>query len=280
MQDLQRQTIGWVGLGRIGKPMAKALSADGCKLSVFDINPAARDALSADAIKVGKSVEDVATKASAVILCVSDAMAVEEVAFGPRGVVRSALPGTILIDHSSTHPHLTQQFAQRAAEIGLHWVDAPISGGPAGAEARTLAAWLGGDEGTCGKASQIIKSYCSKVHYMGPSGNGQIAKSCNQLIVANTIAIWSEMLAFARSSNLDLHRLIDTLAGSSADSTIRKTFAHGLADGKFPELSTRNMVKDLEIISDLAGPEISLPHSTLSLASFREGIFRSYSRRN
>lgn len=274
MLDLRGEIIGWVGLGRIGKPMAQALIADGCKLSVFDINAVARDTLSADAIKVGKSAEDVATNASAVLFCVSDAKAVEDVAFGPRGIVRSALPGTILIDHSSTHPSLTRQFAQRAAGLGLHWVDAPISGGPAGAEARTLAAWLGGDEDICGRATQIIKSYCSKVHYMGLSGNGQIAKSCNQAIVANTIAIWSEMLAFARSTNLDLHRLIDTLAGSSADSTIRKAFAHGLADGQFPELSTRNMIKDLEILSDLAGPETSLPHATLSLASFRKGICR------
>ncbi len=273
MQLKQARAIGWIGLGRIGKPMVETLIADGHRLKVFDIDPGARNRLSGVAQEIGLSASDVARDAATVIFCVSDAKAVEDVAFGPQGIAKSAHMGTVLIDHSSTHPAVTREFARKASELGLHWVDAPISGGPPGAEARRLAAWLGGDENVCQKAAGIIKAYCSNISYMGPSGSGQAAKSCNQAIVANTIAIWSEMLAFAQASGLELHKLIGTLAGSSADSAIRKTFAHGLADGEFPELSTRNMIKDLEILVDLAGSaNIELPHSALSLDAFRAGI--------
>src|ERR1700749_4939987 len=97
-----------------------------------------------------------------------------------------------------------------------------------------------------------MAAYAGRIHDMGPSGSGQIAKSCNQVIVANTIAIWAEMLDYAAANGLDPSALIDTLEGSGADSGVRRTFAKGMAKGSFPALSTRNMLKDLGIVADLA----------------------------
>jgi 3-hydroxyisobutyrate dehydrogenase-like beta-hydroxyacid dehydrogenase len=111
---------------------------------------------------------------------------------------------------------------------------------------------------------------------MGGSGSGQTAKSCNQVIVANTVAIWAEMLAYAAGNGLDPEVLIDTLEGSGADSGVRRTFAKGMANGTFPELSTRNMIKDLGIITDMASKMgLPMPISSMALNHFKRGITQS-----
>lgn len=108
---------------------------------------------------------------------------------------------------------------------------------------------------------------------MGPSGSGQVAKSCKQTIVTNTIAVWAEVLEYAASQRLDLANLIESLAHSTADSSIRQAFAQDLALGRFPDLSSRNMIKELEIITDRAGKaHVGMPHGELTLKAFRSGI--------
>jgi 3-hydroxyisobutyrate dehydrogenase-like beta-hydroxyacid dehydrogenase len=201
---------------------------------------------------------------------------VERAAFGVDGAACQASSCAVLIDHSTTHPELTRAMSRRAEELGLCWVDAPVSGGIAAAKNGTLAAWLGGRREDADRARAFIAAYAGRINYMGHSGSGQTAKSCNQVIVANTIAVWAEMLAYAVSNGLDPEALIDTLEGSGADSGVRRTFARGMANGIFPELSTRNMVKDLGIITDLAGKTgVSMPISSIALQRFRRGITRS-----
>jgi len=150
-----------------------------------------------------------------------------------------------------------------------------VSGGIAAAKNGTLAAWLGGRREDGDAAQPYIETYAKRINYMGPSGSGQTAKSCNQVIVANTIAIWAEMLAYAVANDLDPLALIDTLEGSGADSGVRRTFAKGMANGAFPALSTRNMIKDLQVIADLAGQSgVPMPMSSLALEQFQRGIAR------
>jgi 3-hydroxyisobutyrate dehydrogenase-like beta-hydroxyacid dehydrogenase len=267
--------LAWIGLGRIGAPMAGRLVAEGYRLSVFDIVPEAMDALVAAGALAARSPGEAAIGAEAVFFCVSDGEAVESAALGPDGVVSRASPDVLLIDHSTTHPELTRELSRRAGERGLHWVDAPVSGGILAAKNGNLAAWLGGRRETADRARTFIEAYAKRINYMGSSGSGQTAKSCNQVIVANTIAIWAEMLAYAVSNGLDPLALIDTLEDSGADSGVRRTFAKGMVNGSFPELSTRNMIKDLTIVADLAtksGAEI--PISTLALEHFKRGIVR------
>jgi 3-hydroxyisobutyrate dehydrogenase-like beta-hydroxyacid dehydrogenase len=269
--------LAWIGLGRIGAPMAERLVVAGYRLSVFDVVPAAMDALVAIGARAATSPADAAAEAQAVCFCVSDGEAVERAAFGPDGAAAKAAKGTLLIDHSTTHPELTRAMSRRAEGIGLCWVDAPISGGTAAAKNGVLAAWLGGRREDADRAQAVIAAYAGRISYMGNSGSGQTAKSCNQVIVANTIAIWAEMLAYAVGNGLDPEQLIDTLEGSGADSGVRRTFAKGMAAGVFPELSTRNMIKDLGIITDLASKSnVPMPMSSIALAHFRRGIMRSH----
>ncbi len=207
--------------------------------------------------------------------CVSDGEAVESAAFGIDGVAAHASKGVLLIDHSTTHPELTRALARRAEGLGFCWVDAPVSGGIAAAKNGTLAAWLGGRREDAERARSFVAAYAGRINYMGTSGSGQAAKSCNQVIVANTIAIWAEMLAYAVGNGLDPLTLIDTLEGSGADSGVRRTFAKGMANGIFPELSTRNMIKDLGIITDMAyKSKVPMPISSMALEHFRRGITR------
>jgi 3-hydroxyisobutyrate dehydrogenase-like beta-hydroxyacid dehydrogenase len=265
--------LAWIGLGRIGAPMAERLVAAGYCLSVFDIVPGTMDGLVAIGAQAAASPGDAAAGAQAVMFCVSDGEAVESVAFGPDGVAAQASKGTLLIDHSTTHPELTRAMSRRAEGLGLCWVDAPVSGGIAAAKNGALAAWLGGGSDHAEQARTFIAAYAGRINYMGPSGSGQTAKSCNQVIVANTIAIWAEMLAYAAANGLDPEALIDTLEGSGADSGVRRTFAKGMANGAFPELSKRNMIKDLGIVADLADRAgVPMPISSMALEHFKRGI--------
>jgi 3-hydroxyisobutyrate dehydrogenase-like beta-hydroxyacid dehydrogenase len=267
--------LAWIGTGRIGAPMAQRLVAAGYHLSVFDVVPQAMDALVAAGARAARSPGDAAAGAQAVCFCVSDGEAVESAAFGPDGVVSQAAPDTLLIDHSTTHPELTRAMSRRADALGFRWVDAPVSGGIAAANNGSLAVWLGGQREHADRAQKFITAYAGRINYMGASGSGQTAKSCNQVIVANTIAIWAEMLDYAAANGLDLETLIDTLEGSGADSGVRRTFAKGMADGRFPELSTRNMMKDLGIVADLARrSNVTMPISSVALENFRRGILR------
>jgi len=265
--------LGWIGLGRIGTPMALRLLAAGHDLTAFDIAPESLSPVVAKGARAARSPADASDGAEAVLLCVSDTAAVERAVFGPDGAATRARPGALLIDHSTTHPVQTREMARRARDLGLCWIDAPISGGPPAAATGTLTAWLGGDAAEAARARTLVECYGRKISYMGPSGSGQVAKSCNQAIVANTIAVWAEMLRYAVRNGLDPLELIDTLEGSSADSNIRRTFAPDMTKGEFPPLSTRNMTKDLGIIADLAQASgTPMPISTLSLEAFRTGI--------
>lgn len=159
------------------------------------------------------------------------------------------------------------------SEHGTGWVDAPISGGPGAASNGILTVWLGGEKADTERARPWIECYGRKISYMGPSGGGQIAKSCNQAIVASTVAIWAETLTYAVECGLDPRELVDTLEGSGADSGTRRTFAAGLAEGRFPDLSSRNMIKDLTIVADLAqATGAQMPIARLALTRFQAGI--------
>jgi 3-hydroxyisobutyrate dehydrogenase-like beta-hydroxyacid dehydrogenase len=267
--------LAWIGLGRIGTPMAERLVSAGYRLAVYDVVPRAMDALVALGARAASSPGDAAAGAQAICFCVSDGEAVETAAFGVDGVTSTAAKGALLIDHSTTHPELTRSMFRRAEDLGLCWVDAPVSGGIAAAKTGILAAWLGGRREHAERARTIMADYAGRIHYMGQSGSGQIAKSCNQVIVANTIAIWAEMLGYAAGNGLDLETLIDTLEGSGADSGVRRTFAKGIANGKFPDLSTRNMIKDLGIIVDLSDQaHVPMQISSIALERFKRGITR------
>lgn len=245
-------TLGWIGLGDIGKPMALRLIAAGHRVIVWGRTASnLRPALEAGATAAASAAE-LAAACEAVFLCVTDGDAVEEVVFGAKGVAEGARRGSVVIDHSTIHPETARLASRRLRGSGVAWVDAPVSGGAVGAEAGTLSVFAGGDEADVAHVMPWLAAYATNITRMGDVGSGQAAKSCNQAVVAASIAMWAEVIAYARRAGLDPDLLVDALAGGWADSEIRRVHGHDLVAGHFRRTPTFIILKDLDIIDDVA----------------------------
>lgn len=265
-------TFGWIGLGDIGKPMALQLVRAGHRVVVWGRTTAKlQPALDAGATAAASPAE-LAAACDAVFLCVTDGDAVEEVVFGPRGVAEGARRGSLIVDHSTIHPETARLASRRLASSGVGWVDAPVSGGAIGAKAGTLSVFLGGDDGDVARVRPWLAAYARNVTHMGPVGSGEAAKSCNQAVVATTIALWAEVIAYARRSGLDPDQLVDALAGGWADSEIRRVHGHDLAAGRFKRTPTAIILKDLDIIGDVA----AATKSPMPLTAVAATLYRLY----
>jgi 3-hydroxyisobutyrate dehydrogenase len=234
--------LGWIGLGRLGSRLAPRLIASGHVLTVYDIDPARH---LSGAARVS-SVAGVAAESEAVFLCVTDTAAVAAVA---AALGRTDSAGKIVIDHSTTHPKHTRDIAaliKRAC--GMSWIDAPFSG-PTG----TGVAFLGGEAADVARVRPWIEAYAGTITHMGPIGAGQIAKSASQLVVATTISAWSEALAYTRAAGLDPALFLEACSGAGSDSGVRRHFGPELLAGKIEPESIRNMIKDMDIVSNVGG---------------------------
>jgi 3-hydroxyisobutyrate dehydrogenase len=245
-------TLGWIGMGEIGTPMALQLIGAGHRVVVWGRTAERlQPAIDAGAVRAD-SPADLAAQCEAVLLCVTDGDAVEAVVFGPRGVAEGARRGSLVVDHSTIHPETARLAARRLRSAGVGWVDAPVSGGSLGAKAATLSVFLGGEPADVERVRAWIGAYASNVTHMGAVGNGQVAKSCNQAIVASTIGIWAEVITYARRCGIDPDMLVDALAGGWADSAIRRVHAHDMVAGRFRRTPGQIILKDLDIIGDMA----------------------------
>ena len=248
-------TLGWIGLGDIGRPMALRLIGAGRRVVVWARDPdRVRPAREAGA-SVAASAADLAAQCDGIFLCVTDGDAVEDVVFGPHGIAEGARRGSIIVDHSTIHPETSRLASRRLRSAGVAWVDAPVSGGAVGAKAGTLSVFVGGEDADVARVRPWIAAYAQNVTHMGPVGTGEIAKSCNQAVVATTIALWAEVIAYARRCDIDPDRLIDALAGGWADSEIRRVHGHDMAAGRFRRTPGFILLKDLDIIADVARTE-------------------------
>jgi len=245
-------TLGWIGLGEIGTPMALRLIGAGHRVVVWGRTASRlQPALDADATAAATPAE-LAAQCDGVLLCVTDGDAVEQVVFGPRGVAEGAKRGCLIVDHSTIHPETTRLAPRRLRSAGVAWVDAPVSGGAKGAEAGTLSVFLGGEDADVERVRPWIAAYAGNVTHMGPVGSGQVAKSCNQAIVAATVGMWAEVIAYARRCGVDPDVLVDALEGGWADSAIRRVHAHDMVAGRFRRTPGLIILKDLDIIGDMA----------------------------
>ena len=245
-------TLGWIGLGDIGAPMALRLIGAGHRVIVWGRTASRlQPALDAGAEAAGSPAE-LAAQCEGVLLCVTDGDAVEEVVFGPRGVAEGAKRGTLVVDHSTIHPETTRLASRRLRSAGVAWVDAPVSGGAIGATAGTLSTFLGGEAADVERVRPWVAAYAGRVTHMGPVGSGQIAKSCNQAVVAASVGLWAEVISYARRCGLDPHVMIDALEGGWADSAVRRVHAHDIADTRYRPTERLILLKDLDIIGDMA----------------------------
>ncbi len=262
------RNVGYIGLGAIGLPMAERVLAAGFALHVWNRNSAKADTLIKRGAKLAASPADLAHRVEVLCLCVTDDRAVEEVVFGVRGIVSAGAGGLVVADNSTIHPATTRSIAARLASAGGgSWVDAPVSGGPAGARAGTLAVFAGGETGDVDRVRGVLMSFANRVTHMGGPGCGQATKACNQMLSFGTVAVLAEVLNLASRFGLDATRLPEALAGGLADSAVLRRYAPTMAAGEFTG-STLTALKDMEIALDLARETGSAIPMTGLLASF------------
>ncbi len=240
------ERIGFIGLGVMGLPMARNLTRAGHALKVWNRTPA-RCAEIPEAAPVARPA-DLADR-DVVFVNVADDDALESVLFGPDGLATAA-GKAIVIDMGTTSPTYTRACAQRLAERGLSLIDAPVSGGEAGASAGTLSIMAGGDEAQFQRVLPLLECLGKNIVHIGGTGAGQIAKACNQIVVSATLLGVAEAFNFARHQDVDPARVRAALLGGSAYSKILEIHGQRMLDANYqPGFRARLHKKDLDIVA-------------------------------
>ncbi len=265
MGTLSGITIGFIGLGLMGRPMSLNLHRAGAVLVIYNRSRGVVDELVGVGIEAAASPKDVAERAPIIVLIVSDTPAVERVLFGDDGVAHGLQTGAIVIDMGTTAVTATRNFAQQIKAKGAHYVDAPVSGGQVGAEAATLAIMVGTNEDTFARVEPIFKTLGKNITHVGEVGAGQVAKAANQIIVGLTIGAVAEALALAKRAGVDPGKVRQALAGGFAASRILEVHGLRMVDQTFdPGGKATTQRKDLAQALELAqGLGMELPATTL-----------------
>jgi 3-hydroxyisobutyrate dehydrogenase len=220
--------IGFIGLGNMGKPMAKNLLKNGFSLTVYDIDEAVVNELVSSGAKSVKSAKEVAENSDTIIMSLPTPKIFEEVALGENGVLKGVRKGQIIIDMGTDDPMTVKRVAKVASSKGVALLDSPVSGGVHGAEAGTLSIMVGGDEDSFKKCKKIYESIGRNITYVGESGNGSATKLVNNICTLVNIITFTEALALGKKYGLDPQKLHDVIKNSSGTSKIfeRKWVEH------------------------------------------------------
>ena len=257
--------IGMVGLGALGLPMAVNLHQAGLSLQVHTRSRRAEsDPQLSNALRCVNPAA-AADNVNILLLCVSDDTAVNDVLFGPNGAAERLQPGSIVIDCSTISPQGAQQAAAKLQEIGVHYLDAPVTGGTEGARAGTLTVLVGGDDAVLEKVRPVLEVIGGSIHHFGTVGRGQQAKVVNQVLVAGSYAAVAEAIALGQRLELPMHEVIDALKNGAAGSWALNHRSGAMLQGSYPlgfKLSLHH--KDLGIALEAAsGVELDMPITAL-----------------
>jgi 3-hydroxyisobutyrate dehydrogenase len=267
------EKLGYLGLGMMGFPMARRLCSAGHNVTVWNRSSGKAAALVEAGAKAVAHPRDVATTASIIFICLTDAVAVEEVVFGANGLAMAKGAAKLVVDFSSIHPDATRAIAARLkAANGMGWIDAPVSGGTMGAQEGTLAVMAGGDAADIERVRSYVLAMARRLTHMGPTGAGQTTKLCNQVIVGCAMAVLAEATRLAVNAGIDAGRLPEALAGGFADSIPLQLFVPRMVQGiHSPPLGhIATMLKDLDTVIDVARETSSpVPMAALAAQLFR-----------
>jgi 2-hydroxy-3-oxopropionate reductase len=244
------EVIGFIGLGVMGKPMARNLMKKGYRVVGYSRTRANVDAVAADGAVAASSAADVAREADRIITMLPDSPDVEDVLEGRGAVLANIRPGAILIDMSSISPAVTRRLSARAEALGGTLLDAPVSGGEIGATAGTLSIMVGGRREAFESVRPILNAMGNpdRVVYLGPSGSGQVCKICNQMVIGGTLAAVGEAFALARKAGVDPAGVREALLGGFAASRVLEVHGERILKGNYqPGFKTRLYHKDLRL---------------------------------
>src|SRR5215472_7668730 len=269
----QSEKLGYLGLGMMGLPMSRRLLNAGYDVAVWNRSAGKAKDLIAAGATLAANPREVATSASIIFMCVTDAAAVEHVVFGPDGFAGVPGAGKLVVDFSTIHPDKARTIAARLkAANGMGWVDAPVSGGTKGAEEGTLAVMAGGDAADIERIRPYVLTMARRLTHMGSTGAGQMTKLCNQVIVGCAMTVLAEATRLAVNSGIDAGKLPEALAGGFADSIPLQLFVPRMVQGihspPFGHIAT--MLKDLDTVADVAQDSSTpVPMVTLAAQLFR-----------
>lgn len=251
----------------MGTAIAQRLLQCGHTVTITSRRPAAAAALLEAGAQWAESPAGIAANCDAVIVSANNASQVESIVFGENGLASAGGRGLLVIDMSTIAPDQTVAFAARAAELGMGWVDAPLSGGEPAAREGRLTLFLGGEPSHVEKATAILSSLSNRMTHLGPAGSGQTVKVINQVLVGIGLFALSESASLAGAANLDPQRVVDALTGGRADSVILREFFVKFANRDYtPTGRIANMLKDMQNAQDL-GRSVGLPLPFTSLAT-------------
>jgi 3-hydroxyisobutyrate dehydrogenase len=233
------ERVAFLGLGVMGYPMAGHLARAGHDAVVFNRTGAKAERWSAEhGGRRAATAREAAAGARAVFACVGNDDDVREVALGEEGAFRGMAPGAVFVDHTTTSARLARELAAEARQRGLDFLDAPVSGGQAGAERGALSIMVGGDGGAFERARPLIDCYARTVKLLGPAGSGQLAKMVNQICIGGLVQALSEGLHFAERAGLDARAVVEVISQGAAQSwqlenryetMLERAFDHGFA---------------------------------------------------
>jgi len=246
--------VAFVGLGVMGGPMARHLASRGHQVTVYNRSPAKAEAwVAAHGGSRAATPHNAAAGADFVMTCVGNDDDLRSVCSGPDGAFAGMAPGAVLVDHTTVSAQVTRELSAAAAALGLGFVDAPVSGGQAGAEGGILSIMCGGTEADYARAEPVMAAYARICRRLGTSGAGQLAKMMNQICIAGLMQGLSEALAFGEKAGLDGRAVVEVIAQGAAGSWQMVNRHQTMLDGKFDYgFAVDWMRKDLGICLDTA----------------------------
>jgi 3-hydroxyisobutyrate dehydrogenase len=251
--------VGFVGLGIMGRPMVRNLLKAGFNVTVSSRTKASVDEAVALGAKAAASPAEAAAATEMIITMVPDSADVQAVASGAGGAFDGAHAGLIIADMSTISPSVTRALSAAAAERGCEWLDAPVSGGELGAIAGTLTIMVGGTPHAFERARPVFAGMGSRVTHIGPSGHGQTAKLCNQILAAVNLLASCEALVLGAKAGLDVVKLHEALTGGAANSWAFQHLGRKIIDRDFaPAFKVRLQQKDLRLVAETAR-ELGVP---------------------
>ncbi len=248
------QRVAFLGLGVMGAPMARHLGTAGHQVTVYNRTTTKATAWVAEhGGRLAETPKDAAVGQDVVFACVGNDDDLRSVTTGPDGAFQSMTPGAVFVDHTTASADVARELDAAAQAIGIGFIDAPVSGGQAGAENGALTVMCGGDPAAFAKVEPIIMSFAKAVTLLGPSGAGQLTKMVNQICIAGIVQGLAEAVNFAQKAGLDPELVVDTIGKGAAQSWQMDNRARTTAKGEFEfGFAVEWMRKDLGIVLDEA----------------------------
>ena len=245
--------IAFIGMGIMGKPMAINLQKAGHTVYVHGRRPESMTPPLEAGCAGCATIAEAAAQADIIIVMVSDTPDVEQVMFDDNGVIHGAHPGSVVVDMSTISPTATRHMAKRLRDRGIEMLDAPVSGGEVGAISATLSIMVGGKPEVFERVKPVLEAMGKNIVLVGDNGAGQVAKACNQIVVAVTIEGVAEALTFARKNDVDPAKVRDALMGGFAGSRILEVHGKRMLDNDYtPGFKTKLHQKDINIVMQTA----------------------------